>query len=1286
MSRQPVTQAFATDEPEIDSKATDYQRKENEPSSENVQASAPNALIPCATTGSIFLYAQGTSIVCYHHDTLAIERIFSNHADEVILLAVDNDSKLGRGRHAVSYDAGQVAIVWDLLTGDEFARFVSYEPLTAAVWMRNGNAAFGNTKGSIILFEPITSAHVSIRTLDQIKVTALAPLADCQTFAIGYENGGVCIATLHPRFKILHYLATSERPSPIVTLSWHALSPIQASYKLATQARDGDLRVWSVPESHSDDNNDPSRVIRQMKKTDDLAVGPQWISWSRGGRIIQFTGRDSIPTLEQVRGIANYGPYGPLFTLGADNTVQQFDVDHPSIMVANVQHPKQTAKELVGSISSIMANTTSVYSSSSESGDDKPGENDKVDEANDDVGELKEGQHAEYGEDDVKSFQSSTFDLDIRSKVTRPSTMPTSHPSTKPRLPPEVSNIAESCDMVVGERTEVEVGDGEGFRDSHTPADGEAEQQQPPTDDCDAETTYSIDSRLDDPKLQYLQVFAEQLADDINSASADLSIEGIEAEYLDTVLREFAWKLHGESSNPFEWEASVVLHRKRKNIVELLVSRPSNLDDTVTQLETSGSSEDGESDELPERTPFNKPRTMVMQWVGNVEISPVAAEESAQVMDIDLEKHITIRLSSYRSFIKKSEAYHWLLNKIRQYGQLDFQNAEAMLEIGSKIQSQLRAQGPLRKMSSRKPLSLVKMMFNLEWDPVRFMKDAGIAFLFEQQFPRLLCLTGWWNEAQALTVADYTSQTWPRSGQALISLLQDFLSHAENRDSSGRTPDWWNATFQHKPGHGTGYSLPTGAQLMLSFRSPSSCSISVTGCLAFVSEIGEQIGWLASALRASPVVQGTLACTPHIGDFQMTIEDEGTQKLMVVGSCNLTFDLEPAQTSNPTSGSCWGGLCCNAMLVHGYPIARRSEPNTGLEMSLGNMATIVGSNQIVHWNGRVIMKGFSMLLIATLAATDIIVWHLLVSEKAGERISYIDPRLDTLGIEPSKEISLRMLEPSRHVIGWCSKVTDFCGDATANHNIKTSGLKTPPASIIIDRLYLEAGSDVVGGLNMSFNKKEQPFWLERESDYPSLLKWMAVQPILFYDVEDCRAWLIDGASALLHLVRISLHLEENDPESTYDWVFEVEKLKDKWDGLIGRQAALQTLKSWDNLDLNVYVTGKRRRSDGVSETQYSTLETRIKKVLHSIEILIDRQAKVVSQDGIRISQTLNLRRNITGFDILDVLTPLGPILPRIKYLDSWRYGWDDLINSIGVTTIFGSGFGSLIRPDDPEAA
>ena len=91
----------------------------------------------------MFLYAQGTSVVCCNHDTLAIERRFARHSEEIQLLAVDNHSDLGAGRLVVSYDAGQTAIVWDLLTGDEIARFVSYEHITCAAWMRDGNVAFG---------------------------------------------------------------------------------------------------------------------------------------------------------------------------------------------------------------------------------------------------------------------------------------------------------------------------------------------------------------------------------------------------------------------------------------------------------------------------------------------------------------------------------------------------------------------------------------------------------------------------------------------------------------------------------------------------------------------------------------------------------------------------------------------------------------------------------------------------------------------------------------------------------------------------------------------------------------------------------------------------------------------------------------------------------------------------------------------------------------------------------------------------------------------------------------
>lgn len=156
---------------------------------------------PCAATGSFLLYAQRNVILCLHHDTLAIERRFEKHREDVSWVSVDNISERGAGRLAVSYDIGQTAIVWDIFTGEEIARFAAYEQIRVATWMRNGNIAFGmrsnefdvaedaksgagNTQGNVILFEPSTSEHISARTIFD-PITALAPATDCRTFAIG---------------------------------------------------------------------------------------------------------------------------------------------------------------------------------------------------------------------------------------------------------------------------------------------------------------------------------------------------------------------------------------------------------------------------------------------------------------------------------------------------------------------------------------------------------------------------------------------------------------------------------------------------------------------------------------------------------------------------------------------------------------------------------------------------------------------------------------------------------------------------------------------------------------------------------------------------------------------------------------------------------------------------------------------------------------------------------------------------------------------------------------------
>ncbi|KAH0539085.1 hypothetical protein FGG08_004383 [Glutinoglossum americanum] len=309
---------------------------------------------PCAATASMFLYAHGSAIICLQRDTLTVERRFQRHTEEVLLISVDNLSERGAGRLVVSYDAGQAAIVWDVLTGDEIARFVSYEHIRVAAWMRNGNVAFGNSQGNVILFEPSTSEHISARTIFD-PITALAPAADCRTYAIGYMNGSILIAALQPSFTILHTLMTPRAPSPIVTLAWHASSSRQKSDMLATQTLDGDLRVWSVAKSTT--NEDAARVVRVLSKSDGIfEPGPNWLAWSKNGRILQFSeGKTSmwdvrtkhvsyepVSTPEVVTGLAIHGPSATLFVVSSNSNILQYNLNPPTL-VANVQHPPVVA-------------------------------------------------------------------------------------------------------------------------------------------------------------------------------------------------------------------------------------------------------------------------------------------------------------------------------------------------------------------------------------------------------------------------------------------------------------------------------------------------------------------------------------------------------------------------------------------------------------------------------------------------------------------------------------------------------------------------------------------------------------------------------------------------------------------------------------------------------------------------------------------------------------------------------------------------------------------------------
>jgi hypothetical protein len=207
------------------------------------------------------------------------------------------------------------------------------------------------------------------------------------------------------------------------------------------------------------------------------------------------------------------------------------------------------------------------------------------------------------------------------------------------------------------------------------------------------------------------------------------------------------------------------------------------------------------------------------------------------------------------------------------------------------------------------------------------------------------------------------------------------------------------------------------------------CIVSVTAGTYFISEFTEQIAWLASTLRSSPRDEGVADCHPRIENLSVRNVFHEDTTVTTTGTCSFSFNYEyQVLRDHNESGFCWGSLFRNATLVSGFPILLRPEARTGLEMSLGTMASLVQSDQLVQCGERIILKGFGLLLIATLATSNVIMWHLFTSNGPGERISYFDSRLDSLDLRNCNIPSLRPLESSRHIVGWCANATDFCGE------------------------------------------------------------------------------------------------------------------------------------------------------------------------------------------------------------------------------------------------------------------
>lgn len=198
------------------------------------------------------------------------------------------------------------------------------------------------------------------------------------------------------------------------------------------------------------------------------------------------------------------------------------------------------------------------------------------------------------------------------------------------------------------------------------------------------------------------------------------------------------------------------------------------------------------------------------------------------------------------------------------------------------------------------------------------------------------------------------------------------------------------------------------------------------GTEASISEIAEQLAWLGAALRSSPYESGIAWCTPFVNNIvpnnDPTLASETTPDII----CKIDFIVEKDESTDPTNGQCWHNMFRNPVVVKGYPISRRSELETGLEIPLNLMAGLTGTERVNRFNGKLFIKGFSSMLVPTKHNGDVLMWHLLYNQDK-TRISYLD-----VTVPHAANISVSDLETSRHVLGWCSEGKYYAGKNIVN--------------------------------------------------------------------------------------------------------------------------------------------------------------------------------------------------------------------------------------------------------------
>jgi hypothetical protein len=254
--------------------------------------------------------------------------------------------------------------------------------------------------------------------------------------------------------------------------------------------------------------------------------------------------------------------------------------------------------------------------------------------------------------------------------------------------------------------------------------------------------------------------------------------------------------------------------------------------------------------------------------------------------------------------------------------------------------------------------------------------------------------------------------------------------------------------------------------------------------------------------------------------------------------------------------------------------------------------------------------------------------------------------------------------------------------------IEGTGLPRPHAGCLLEKVSISGGKIITGGATFAVAVKDVPPHSTRNGYIPKL-KWIATKYVVLWDEAAKRGWLVNGISALLHLVRASLkHYSTDDFSSSF--LFDPEKMKNQAEHK--PNSAIQVLIDDNNMGIEIYPgrseifeeeeakpqeTGTKESKVWKKKKGYYLFEDLVEQHYNTLELIMEHHKHVAGQNGVNLK--VRVRKHLEGWDFVQLATDQDPY-PRVATLQAIGYGWIDFIRSIEAITLFGRRFGDIILP------